>query len=130
MTATYRSILDPLGVTYPQYLVLLTLWEQDGRGVHEICEALNLDTGTVSPLLKRLESLGLLERTRDSADERRVRIQLTAAGAALRTEAEGIPARLALSTGLSHDELRDLRSTLTRLTDSLQHITTPKEKLT
>ncbi|MGZ4558219.1 MAG: MarR family winged helix-turn-helix transcriptional regulator, partial [Mycobacteriaceae bacterium] len=60
-TAAYRSMLDRLGVTYPQYLVLLVLWEQDGRGVHDICEALNLDTGTVSPLLKRLESMGLIK---------------------------------------------------------------------
>ncbi|MFZ2172817.1 MAG: MarR family transcriptional regulator [Rhodococcus sp. (in: high G+C Gram-positive bacteria)] len=119
MTAAYRSMLDPLGVTYPQYLVLLVLWEKDGRGVRDLCESLNLDTGTLSPLLKRLESLGLVERRRESADERRVTVHLTERGAALRERAVDIPARLALKTGLAVDELVDLRDTLTRLTESL-----------
>ena len=118
-TAAYRGLLDNLGVTYPQYLVLLVLWEQDGRGVQEICTALNLDTGTVSPLLKRLEGAGLVRRGRLSTDERRVRIDLTPAGVALKTQAAQIPARLAQASGLSADELTDLRDVLTRLTSAL-----------
>ncbi|ANS25901.1 MarR family transcriptional regulator [Rhodococcus opacus] len=125
MTAKYRSMLDSLGVTYPQYLVLLVLWERDGRGVREICDALDLDTGTLSPLLKRLETLGLVERRRSSADERRVGIHLTEKGAALRAAAEGIPAELADSTGMEIDELVALRDTLSRLTESLHSFTTP-----
>ncbi|MCQ4117927.1 MarR family winged helix-turn-helix transcriptional regulator [Rhodococcus tibetensis] len=123
MTATYRSMLEKLGVTYPQYLVLLVLWERDGRGVRDICDALDLDTGTVSPLLKRLESLGLVERRRDSADERRVGIHLTEAGDELRHSAVGIPAALARSTGMDVDELVALRDTLSRLTESLHQYT-------
>ncbi len=135
-TAAYRGMLDNLGVTYPQYLVLLVLWEQDGRGVQEICTALNLDTGTVSPLLKRLEGAGLIHRARLSTDERRVRIELTPAGVALKTQAAEIPAELARATGLSPDELTDLRDVLTRLSGALHtsalhtsalHPTIPKD---
>ncbi|WP_070379519.1 MarR family winged helix-turn-helix transcriptional regulator [Rhodococcus sp. WMMA185] len=130
MTATYRPLLEKLGVTYPQYLVLLALWEHDGRGVSELCDALALDTGTLSPLLKRLEVLGLLERRRSPADERRVSIHLTESGAALREEAIGIPAELTRSTGMDVDELAALRDTLTRLTESLHRhsTTTPTRK--
>jgi DNA-binding MarR family transcriptional regulator len=119
-TAAYRAMLDDLGITYPQYLVLLTLWERDGRGVREICEALDLDTGTLSPLLKRLEGLGFIERRRLTTDERRVEIHLTESGSTLRSKAEDIPAKLAGATGLSNDELTDLRDVLTRLGESLQ----------
>lgn len=104
-TAAYRGMLDRLGVTYPQYLVLLALWEQEsrgdhgGRGVRDLCDALDLDTGTLSPLLKRLESAGLLERRRQSSDERRVQIHLTRPGAscapAPRTSPRAWPARAA-----------------------------------
>ncbi len=128
-TAAYRSLLDELGVTYPQYLVLLVLWERDGRGVHEICDALNLDTGTLSPLLKRLETLGLIERRRLTTDERRVQVHLTRAGSALQAKASGIPARLARATGLSGVELAQLRDTLTRLGQALHSSTGRKEEL-
>lgn len=123
-TAAYREMLEVLGITYPQYLVLLTLWERDGRGVREICDALDLDTGTLSPLLKRLEGLGLVERRRLTTDERRVEIHLTDAGADLRAKAENIPAKLAAATGLDSRELADLRDVLTRLSESLQGSTT------
>lgn len=119
-TSAYRAMLDDLGITYPQYLVLLTLWERDGRGVREICEALDLDTGTLSPLLKRLELLGFIERRRLTTDERRVEIHLTEAGSTLRAKAEDIPAKLAEATGLSSTELAELRDVLTRLGESLQ----------
>ncbi|HYO20424.1 MAG TPA: MarR family transcriptional regulator, partial [Dermatophilaceae bacterium] len=87
LTAAYRPLLADLGVTYPQYLVMLVLWEDDGLGVGEIGERLSLDSGTVSPLLKRLESAGLVDRVREDADERRVSIHLTAAGRALEQRA-------------------------------------------
>ena len=125
MTRLYKPLLEKLGLTYPQYLVLLVLWEQDGRGVREICDALDLDTGTLSPLLKRLDALGLVERRRSSADERRVGIHLTEKGASLRAAAEGIPTELARSTGMAVDELVALRDTLSRLTESLHSFETP-----
>lgn len=122
-TAAYRSMLDRLGVTYPQYLVLLVLWEQDGRGVHDICEALNLDTGTVSPLLKRLESMGLIKRERLTTDERRVQIHLTDAGSALKAQAADIPAQLGRASGLTVEELTHLRDVLSRLSAALHSST-------
>jgi DNA-binding MarR family transcriptional regulator len=125
MTARYRSMLDSLGVTYPQYLVLLVLWEQDGRGVREICDALELDTGTLSPLHPRHDTLGLVDRRPSPAAERRVGIHLTEKGAALRAAAEGIPAELAQSTGMEVDELVALRDTLSQLTESLHRFNTP-----
>jgi MarR family transcriptional regulator, organic hydroperoxide resistance regulator len=122
-TAAYRPLLEDLGLTYPQYLVMLTLWERDGRGVREICTELGLDTGTLSPLLKRLEGLGLIERRRLSTDERRVEIHLTTTGRALRDRAQGIPRRLADSTGMSEPELATLREALVRVTGALQDST-------
>ncbi|MET1021967.1 MAG: MarR family transcriptional regulator [Arthrobacter sp.] len=118
-TAAYRPILDELGLTYPQYLVLLVLWEEQPRGVRELGEELGLDSGTLSPLLKRLESLGLVERRRSAADERRVEIHLTHAGRALSARATGVPQRLADAAGLSPAELDQLRDTLSRLTAAL-----------
>ncbi|QCQ93001.1 MarR family winged helix-turn-helix transcriptional regulator [Rhodococcus sp. SGAir0479] len=111
-TAAYRSLLADLGITYPQYLVMLVLWERDGRGVQEICHALQLDTGTLSPLLRRLEAAGLIDRQRLGGDERRVTVRLTEAGAALRARASDIPARLARATGLTGPELEGLRDVL------------------
>jgi len=118
-TAAYRTLLEALGLTYPQYLVMLALWEQDERGVSDLCTALDLDTGTLSPLLKRLETHGLLERRRQQADERRVTICLTEAGRALHVKARDIPGRLADATGMSATELDELRSTLDRLRHAL-----------
>ncbi|MCA1005740.1 MarR family winged helix-turn-helix transcriptional regulator [Rhodococcus hoagii] len=111
-TAAYRTLLADLGITYPQYLVMLVLWERDGRGVQEICHALQLDTGTLSPLLKRLESAGLIERQRLGGDERRVTVVLTDAGAEMRDRASDIPARLARATGLGGPDLERLRDVL------------------
>lgn len=99
MTKVYKPYLDKLGVTYPQYLVLLVLWERDGVSVSEIGERLFLDSGTLTPLLKRLEAQGLVDRSRDPADERRVVIRLSAAGRALKDEAAGIPACILGATG-------------------------------
>lgn len=122
-TTVYRPHLERLGVTYPQYLVLLALWERDARGVHDLCDALDLDTGTLSPLLKRLETAGFVERRRQRADERRVVVHLTDAGNALREEAEDIPGCIARSSGLGVDELVALRDTLHDLTAALQDAT-------
>ncbi|MDI3212363.1 MarR family transcriptional regulator [Arthrobacter sp. AL12] len=118
-TAAYRPMLDELGLTYPQYLVMLVLWEDEPRSVRGLGEELGLDSGTLSPLLKRLESLGLVERRRSNADERRVEVYLTDAGTALSARATGIPQRLADAAGLPAAELDQLRETLTRLTAAL-----------
>lgn len=118
-TAAYRPMLDELGLTYPQYLVMMVLWEDQPRSVRGLGRELGLDSGTLSPLLKRLESLGLVERRRSAADERRVEVFLTAAGTALSARAKGIPQRLADSAGLSAAELDQLRETLVRLTAAL-----------
>lgn len=118
-TAVYRPVLDELGLTYPQYLAMLVLWERDGISVSDLGTRLQLDSGTLSPLLKRLEGLGLVERHRSPNDERRVVVDLTESGKGLRERAVAVPRRLAAAAGLSLDELVELRETLVRLTDSL-----------
>ena len=118
-TAVYRPILDELGLTYPQYLVMLVLWESEPRGVKELGGELGLDSGTLSPLLKRLEALGFVERRRSGEDERRVAIHLTPAGRSLSGPATAIPQRLADAAGLSLEELEQLRATLGKLTAAL-----------
>ena len=118
-TAVYRPVLDELGLTYPQYLVMLVLWENEPRGVKELGGELGLDSGTLSPLLKRLEALGLVERRRSGEDERRVAIHLTPAGRSLSGPAAAIPQRLADAAGLTRDELEQLRTTLGKLTAAL-----------
>ena len=91
MTRLYKPLLDALGMTYPQYLVMLVLWEQDGLSVSELGERLLLDSGTLTPLLKRMESSGLLTRQRDAHDERRVYIRLSPAGREMKARAASIP---------------------------------------
>ena len=118
-TKAYRPLLEDLGLTYPQYLVMLVLWEEDPRSVRALGEELGLDSGTLSPLLKRLESLGLVARHRSAADERRVELHLTAEGAALSEQARAIPPRLADAAGLTPAELDQLRETLSRLSAAL-----------
>ncbi|BCW70107.1 MarR family transcriptional regulator [Arthrobacter sp. NicSoilB8] len=118
-TAAYRPMLEELGLTYPQYLAMLVLWEAEPRSVRELGEELGLDSGTLSPLLKRLEALGLVERRRSAEDERRVEVFLTDAGAALSAKASSIPQRLADAAGLTAAELDQLRETLGRLTSAL-----------
>jgi DNA-binding MarR family transcriptional regulator len=118
-TAVYRPVLEDLGLTYPQYLVMLVLWESEPTGVKELGLDLGLDSGTLSPLLKRLEAMGLVERRRSAEDERRVAIHLTPAGRALSIKSNAIPQRLAEAAGLSEVELEQLRSTLERLTAAL-----------
>lgn len=120
MTKLYKPLLDGIGLTYPQYLVMLVLWERDGLTVSELGERLFLDSGTLTPLLKRLEASGLIARVRDPADERRVRTTLTPAGRVLRDAAERIPACVLNSSQCSLPELAALTNQLKSLRDRLQ----------
>ncbi|WP_345660063.1 MarR family transcriptional regulator [Streptomyces venetus] len=115
----YRVILKDLGLTYPQYLVMLVLWEHDELPVKKLGEHLRLDSGTLSPLLKRLEAAGLVRRERSARDERSVEVRLTEQGTALRQRALQVPRRIAASTGFGPDEVRRLRAHLDELTTAL-----------
>lgn len=115
VTRLYQPLLAELGLTYPQYLVLLVLWEQDRRSVGELGELLDLDSGTLTPLLKRMELAGLVDRQRDSEDQRRVLISLTRAGTKLRERAQTIPGAMACQLDLPAAELLALREQLKHL---------------
>ncbi|AVP56213.1 MarR family winged helix-turn-helix transcriptional regulator [Pulveribacter suum] len=119
MTKLYTPLLDALGLTYPQYVALLALWERDGLTVSELGERLFLDSGTLTPLLKRLQAAGLVARQRDPQDERRVRITLTPQGQALRQRAEGIPRCVMERSQCDVSELQALTRQLTTLRDRL-----------
>ena len=119
MTKAYQPLLAPLGLTYPQYLVLLVLWEDDGITVSQLGARLALDSGTLTPLLKRLESQQLVSRQRDPEDERRVRLNLTPKGRALKARAAEIPRSMACATGCSLDELTQLAARLRQLRERL-----------
>jgi DNA-binding MarR family transcriptional regulator len=113
--ALYRPLLEPLGLTHPQYLVMLALWEQEPRRAGELASTLQLDPGTLSPLLKRLEAAGYVVRERDRADERALAVGLTDRGRALRDDALAIPPAIVSRLGIPLEELRDLHARLTRL---------------
>lgn len=116
----YKPLLDRLGLTYPQYLVMLALWEQDALTVKAIGDRLQLDSGTLTPLLKRLEAAGLVSRVRSAADERRVHVTLTEAGKALRdAAAQKVPRELSCAIGGSQAESDALRQRLIALRDRL-----------
>ena len=115
----YKKLLGPLGLTYPQYLVLLTLWEQDGLPLRAIGERLGLDSGTLTPLLRRMEESGLVTRMRDADDERQVRISLTAKGKRLEAKAQSFPASIGAAASCSSAELQALRNLLFTLRDDL-----------
>ena len=116
----YKPLLDKLGLTYPQYLVMLVLWERDGLSVKEIGERLFLDSGTLTPLLKRLEAAHLVKRTRSKADERQVLVALTARGAGLRDKAKtAIPPAILAASGCSVGELSELQKSLVTLREQL-----------
>jgi DNA-binding MarR family transcriptional regulator len=119
MTAAYRPILRELNLTYPQYLVLLVLWEEGRISVGRLGDRLQLDSGTLSPLLKRLEANGFVCRERSNADERSVDVTLTPAGRGLERRAQCVPERLFPSTGLTEQDAADLRDAVRRLTDAL-----------
>ncbi|MDP9427422.1 MAG: MarR family transcriptional regulator [Actinomycetota bacterium] len=112
ITARYRPLLDALGLTYPQYLVMMLLWEEDNQTVGQLGARLSLDSGTLSPLLKRLTTAGLVTRHRRVEDERSVAIALTDAGRALRDRAEAINEEIICALGIDADEFADLRAKL------------------
>jgi DNA-binding MarR family transcriptional regulator len=119
MTKLYKPLLEELGLTYPQYLVMLVLWEQDGLMVSELGQRLSLDSGTLTPLLKRLEAAGLISRIRDVADERRVHINLTAAGRKLKTRAAVVPECILAASQCSIPELVQLTRQVRNLRERL-----------
>jgi DNA-binding MarR family transcriptional regulator len=119
LTRVYKPLLEPLGLTYPQYLVMLSLWAEDGQTVGRIGDQLFLESSTVTPLLKRLEAAGLVSRGRDQADERVVRVRLTEPGRALRDKAASIPDCILQATGLELEAALRLRDEMGRLRDSL-----------
>ena len=117
IVAAYTPVLKPLGLTYTQYLVMLVLWEKDGIGVGQLCARLRLDSGTLTPVLKKLEERSLLERRRSGKDERVVILTLTAQGRALREQALGIPEEVGRCLSLTPDEAGILYNLLYRIID-------------
>lgn len=116
--AIYRPLLEPMRLTHPQYLVLLALWEHEPLRVNELAKLLRLDPGTLSPLLKRLESTGYVRREREQRDERALAVRLTDAGRALREEAERIPAAIVERLGLPVERLLELHERLAEVIDA------------
>ncbi|PWW20904.1 MarR family transcriptional regulator [Geodermatophilus normandii] len=115
VVAVYRPVLEPLGLTHPQYLVMLALWQHGSLSVKRLSGLLQLDPGTLSPLLKRLEAAGLLRRERDPEDQRNLALTLTDRGLALREQAERIPAGIVHRLGMPLDDLVSLHGALTRV---------------
>ena len=124
VTAAYRPVLTQLGITYPQYLVLIVLWEHEGCAVRDLAARLRLDHGTLTPLLKRMEAGGLVERRRGHADERLVVVSLAQRGEALREHAEAIHCDMVEQLGLVKDEFEQLQETLRVLTARVSPATT------
>lgn len=123
----YRPLLKPYGLTHPQYLVLLALWDREPRSVKALCELLCAEPATLSPLLKRLEALGYVSRRRDRSDERSLSVELTEAGRALRTEAEKIPYRIVERLGMEVRELEELHTMLGKVIEATRRAPTPGE---
>jgi len=119
-TQAYKKHLEPLGLTYPQFLVMLLLWQQEGRSVNELGYPLHLDSGTLTPLLKRMEKAGFLRRGRDLSDERVTRIWLTEHGRSLQTSACAIPHAMLEASGLSIEDLGRLRHQMLSLGNALR----------
>ena len=120
MTRRYQPLLAELGLTYPQYIALLALWEHDDVTVSALGDRLALDSGTLTPLLKRMEASGWVTRERDAADERRVRVRLTPAGRALRERAQHIPTSLLAGSGVTATQVRQLTAELQALRQRLE----------
>jgi DNA-binding MarR family transcriptional regulator len=118
-TRVYKPLLDRLGLTYPQYLVMVILWEEDKQTVGSLADRLFLESSTLTPLLKRLEAMDLVSRRRDQADERIVRIELTGPGRALREQARNVPDCIADASGLDSAELKQLQQQINALRESL-----------
>ncbi|WP_312402596.1 MarR family transcriptional regulator [Rhizobium sp.] len=119
-TRAYKPLLEPLGLTYPQYLVMMALWAEDGQKVKALGDRLGLDSGTLSPLLKRLEQSGLVKRKRDAEDERQVKITLTPQGVELKERSAGVMEAIGKATGCSLEEVGMLRAALVGLKDRLE----------
>ncbi len=115
----YRPLLDAIGLTYPQYLVMVALWTENDQTVKALGEKLLLDSSTLTPLLKRLEGAGYLTRARDPDDERQVRVRVTAAGLALKSRARAIPSCVGEALGLSNDALKKLQTEIVAVRDRL-----------
>jgi DNA-binding MarR family transcriptional regulator len=113
----YRPILEPMGLTHPQYLVMLALWETAPRSLSDVATVLRLEPATLSPLVKRLEAAGLVTRERAAGDERRLELRLTAAGERLRSRAEEVPPQVVAALGVELDELLELQARLTAVID-------------
>ena len=120
LNRTYKPLLDPYGLTYPQYIALMTLWQQDGRTVKALGATLGLDSGTLSPLLKRLEASGYITRARDKADERQVLVTLTEKGRAMQRDAVAIRMEIGKATGCTLEALQALTGDLQALTERLE----------
>ena len=120
MTAAYAPLLEPLGLTYPQYLALLVLWEGDGISVKQLGERLQLDSGTLTPVLGKLEARGLVTKARDDVDARVVRVSLTASGRALKRQAKKVPEQLVCQFGINFPAIARLRDELNGLTQRLR----------
>ncbi|WP_116246698.1 MarR family winged helix-turn-helix transcriptional regulator [Nocardiopsis sp. FIRDI 009] len=123
LTGLYRELLDDLGLTYPQYLVMLVLWERGTLTVKELSRALHLDSGTLSPLLRRLQAAGLLTKERRADDERVVEVTVTEEGARLRARARDIPDRLLCAVDLPEDRVREVKGILDQITRSVETAT-------
>jgi DNA-binding MarR family transcriptional regulator len=128
MTRAYQPLLEPLGITYPQYLVLLVLWEHDGVSVKHLGDRLALDSGTLTPVLQRLEAQGLVRKARSDEDERVVLVHLTAAGQKLKSKAKGVPKALACQAGFDVNDasalaaMRALREKLFALANTINEV--------
>jgi len=124
----YTPLLAPLGLTYPQYLVMVALWQEDGQQVNALARQLSLDSGTLSPLLKRLEAAGLVERSRDTEDERAVKVKLTPSGRALQQQAPEVAGRIGDLFGMSWEEIQRLKTTLRAIGHRMEAGTGAPEK--
>jgi DNA-binding MarR family transcriptional regulator len=128
LTRAYRVSLEPLGITYTQYLVMLVLWDTDGISVGKIAQRLELDSATLTPMLKRLETAGFVTRLRNLKDERTVEIKLTPAGIELQHEIAQVQLGVACQTGLSENEFNQLKDSLHRLVQTMSNCEMPSKK--
>jgi DNA-binding MarR family transcriptional regulator len=128
VVGAYKPVLDRLGLTHPQYLVMLVLWESSPRSVREVSDELDLEPATISPLLRRLEAAGLVSRGRAAGDERSLAVELTPAGVALRTEAISVPETMMRRLGLARDEVVQLHEAMLRLIASTKNVTAMREE--
>ncbi|BBV87149.1 MarR family transcriptional regulator [Enterobacter kobei] len=124
-TQLYRPMLDKIGLTYPQYLVMVTLWNQDGRTVKELSGILFLESSTLTPLLKRLETAGLITRTRNPKDEREVLIHLTEKGEALKSETSTITRCIVDTLGMDADIIADIKASVDKIRDKIHRAQKP-----